>query len=37
MAISPLADKPAPRDSLVDLSRLEHEYHARRPDKAKSG
>jgi hypothetical protein len=28
MAISPLAGKPAPRDLLVDLSRLEHEHHA---------
>ena len=32
MAISPLAGKPAPRDMLVDLSRLEREYYTRRPD-----
>ena len=32
MAISPLAGKPAPRDMLVDLSRLEREYYAHTPD-----
>jgi len=32
MAISPLAGKPAPRDILVDLSRLEREYYAHTPD-----
>jgi phosphoglucomutase len=32
MAISPLAGKPAPKEMLVDLSRLEHEYFERRPD-----
>jgi phosphoglucomutase len=32
MAISPLAGKPAPRDLLVDVARLEREYHERRPD-----
>jgi phosphoglucomutase len=32
MAISPLAGKPAPKDMLVDLSRLEKEYFERRPD-----
>jgi phosphoglucomutase len=32
MDISPLAGKPAPREMLVDLSRLEREYFERRPD-----
>src|ERR671936_88100 len=32
MAISPLAGKPAPTEMLVDLSRLEHEYYAHKPD-----
>src|SRR5215216_8089822 len=32
MAISPLAGKPAPKDMLVDLARLEREYYQRRPD-----
>jgi len=32
MAISPLAGKPAPKDMLVDLTRLEREYFERRPD-----
>ena len=32
MTISPLAGKPAPKDILVDLSRLEREYYERRPD-----
>jgi phosphoglucomutase len=30
--ISPLAGKPAPREMLVDLVRLEREYYARQPD-----
>jgi phosphoglucomutase len=30
--ISPLAGKPAPREMLVDLGRLEREYYERRPD-----
>ena len=34
MAISPLAGKPAPKEMLVDLARLEGEYYARRPDLA---
>ncbi len=34
MAISPLAGKPAPKEMLVDLSRLEREYYDRRPDPA---
>jgi len=33
-AISPLAGKPAPKDLLVDLARLESEYFNRRPDVA---
>jgi len=32
MSISPLAGKPAPKEMLVDLARLEREYYARRPD-----
>jgi phosphoglucomutase len=32
MAISPLAGKPAPKEMLVDLTRLEREYYERRPD-----
>ena len=32
MTISPLAGKPAPKDILVDLARLEREYYACRPD-----
>jgi phosphoglucomutase len=31
-AISPLAGKPAPKEMLVDLARLEREYYQRRPD-----
>jgi phosphoglucomutase len=31
-AISPLAGKPAPKEMLVDLARLEQEYYERRPD-----
>ena len=34
MAISPLAGKPAPKEMLVDLARLEREYFERRPDLA---
>lgn len=32
MAISPLAGKIAPKDTLVDLTRLEREYYNRAPD-----
>ena len=32
MAISPLAGKPAPKEMLVDLARLEYEYYECRPD-----
>src|SRR5215471_12507920 len=32
MPISPLAGKPAPKELLEDLSRLEREYYQRRPD-----
>src|SRR6266478_3884645 len=32
MAISPLAGKPAPKDMLVDLARLEQAYYAHTPD-----
>jgi len=31
-AISPLAGRPAPKELLVDLARLESEYYRRRPD-----
>ena len=31
-AISPLAGQPAPKEILVDLARLEHEYFERRPE-----
>ena len=34
MALSPLAGKPAPRELLVDVERLEREYSARVPDLA---
>jgi phosphoglucomutase len=34
MAISPLAGKPAPRELLVDLARLERDYYERKPDVA---
>jgi len=30
--ISPLAGKPAPKELLVDLARLEREYYDRKPD-----
>jgi len=32
MAISQLAGKPAPKEMLVDLARLEREYYERKPD-----
>ena len=32
MTISPLAGKPAPKERLIDLARLEREYYERRPD-----
>jgi len=32
MAISPLAGKPAPKEILVDLARLERDYYERKPD-----
>jgi phosphoglucomutase len=32
MAISPVAGKPAPKEMLVDLAKLEGEYYARKPD-----
>jgi len=31
-SVSPLAGKPAPKELLVDLARLEKEYYERRPD-----
>src|SRR3954469_11100349 len=34
MALSPLAGKPAPKEMLVDLNRLEQAYFAGRPDPA---
>ena len=32
MTVSPLAGMPAPKEMLVDLARLEHEYFEHRPD-----
>jgi len=32
ITVSPLAGKPAPREMLVDLTRLEREYYERRPE-----
>jgi phosphoglucomutase len=32
MTISPLAGKPAPKEMLIDVARLEREYFERRPD-----
>ena len=32
MTISPLAGKPAPKEMLIDLARLEREYFDCRPD-----
>jgi phosphoglucomutase len=32
--VSPLAGKPAPREMLVDIGRLDREYYARKPDVA---
>src|ERR1700675_5030410 len=32
MTISPLAGKPAPKEMLIDVARLEEEYFERRPD-----
>src|SRR6516164_8419038 len=34
MALSPLAGKPAPKELLIDVARLEREYHERQPDLA---
>jgi phosphoglucomutase len=34
MAVSPLAGKPAPKELLIDVARLEREYHERKPDVA---
>ncbi len=31
-SISPLAGKPAPKDMLIDVARLEREYYERKPD-----
>ncbi|HMP81907.1 MAG TPA: phosphoglucomutase (alpha-D-glucose-1,6-bisphosphate-dependent) [Verrucomicrobiota bacterium] len=32
MALSPLAGKPAPKELLIDVSKLERDYHERKPD-----
>src|SRR5580692_1949493 len=32
MPISPLAGKPAPKNLLIDVSKLEREYYERKPD-----
>src|SRR5262245_65917338 len=34
MALSPLAGKPAPAELLIDVPKLLHDYHTRRPDLA---
>lgn len=34
MSVSPLAGKPAPAELLIDVSKLEREYHQRTPDLA---
>jgi phosphoglucomutase len=34
MALSPLAGKPAPKEMLVDLARLERDYYQHKPDLA---
>ena len=34
MALSPIAGKPAPKNLLVDLARLERDYYERKPDMA---
>jgi len=34
MPLSPLAGKPAPKDLLIDVARLDQEYHERKPDLA---
>jgi phosphoglucomutase len=34
MKLSPLAGRPAPKEMLVDLARLQREYYQRRPDMA---
>ena len=31
-ALSPLAGKPAPKEMLIDVARLEREYFERKPD-----
>ncbi len=33
MPLSPLAGKPAPKDLLIDVARLERDYHERQPDR----
>jgi phosphoglucomutase len=35
--ISPLAGKPAPRELLIDVAKLEREYHERQPDPGDPG
>jgi phosphoglucomutase len=37
MSISPLAGKPAPKELLVDVAKLEREYHDRKPDPGDPG
>jgi phosphoglucomutase len=34
MAVSPLAGKPAPKELLIDVSRLDRDYYERKPDPA---
>ena len=35
MPISPLAGKPAPKELLIDVVKLEREYYARKPEPGK--
>jgi phosphoglucomutase len=37
MSISPLAGMPAPKELLIDVAKLEREYHARTPDPGDPG
>jgi phosphoglucomutase len=37
MPISPMADKPVPKEILIDPARVERDYDERRPDLADAG
>ena len=36
MPLSPLAGKPAPKEVLIDVARLERDYYDRKPDVSKN-